>query len=53
MMASAPNTLKAAGGQLDNFINVFRKEVGRDEYTRSTAQAQVVSFPDQPEEAGA
>jgi hypothetical protein len=41
---ATPITLKAAGDQLDNFINVFRKEVGRDEYTRSTAQAQVVSF---------
>ena len=30
--------------QLDNFINVFRKEIGRDEYTRSTAQQQVDTF---------
>ncbi len=39
-----PVSLKAAGDQLDDFINVFREEVGRDEYTKSTAQQQVVSF---------
>jgi hypothetical protein len=41
---AAPVTLKTAGDQLDNFINVFREEVGRDAYTRSTAQQQVDTF---------
>ena len=41
---ATPVTLKTAGDQLDNFINVFRKEIGREEYTQSTAQKQAVSF---------
>jgi formiminotetrahydrofolate cyclodeaminase len=39
-----PVTLKAAGDELDSFINIFRAEVGRDEYARSTAQEQAVTF---------
>jgi hypothetical protein len=41
---ATPITLKAAGDQLDNFINVFRSEIGRDEYTQSTAQQEVITF---------
>jgi hypothetical protein len=39
-----PITLKTAGDHLDNFINVFRREVGREPYTRSTAQEQTLTF---------
>ena len=41
---ATPVALKTAGERLDNFVNVFRKEVGRDEYTQATAQKQVISF---------
>lgn len=41
---ATPVVLKTAGDQLDKFINVFRAEIGRDEYTRSTAQQGVVTF---------
>ncbi|MGB0971075.1 MAG: hypothetical protein ACPGVG_08955 [Mycobacterium sp.] len=41
---AAPVTLKTAGDQLENFVNVFRKELGRDEYTKSMAQQQTLTF---------
>ena len=39
-----PIAYKTAGDQLDEFINVFRKEVGREEYTKSAAHSQVMTF---------
>jgi hypothetical protein len=41
---AAPVTLKAAGVELDNFINEFRTEVGQGAYTESTAQRETIGF---------
>jgi hypothetical protein len=41
---AAQVAMKAAGEELENFINIFRKELGRDEYTESDAQKQVLTF---------
>ena len=41
---AAQVAMKTAGEELENFINVFRKELGRDEYTESDAQKQVLTF---------
>lgn len=35
---------KAASEELNNFINVFRQEIGKEEYTNEEAQEQVNSF---------
>lgn len=41
---ATPVTLKVAGDQLNNFINVFRAEIGKDAYTESNAQERALSF---------
>jgi hypothetical protein len=41
-----PVAYKTAGEQLDTFINVFREEVGRGEYTKSAAHKQIMTFMD-------
>ncbi|WP_241473822.1 hypothetical protein [Mycolicibacterium neoaurum] len=43
---AAPVTIKAAGDRLNNFINVFRVEIGKEAYTESDAQRQALSFLD-------
>lgn len=35
---------RAAGEELTNFINVFRAEVGKDEYTDTAQQKAAISF---------
>lgn len=39
-----PLAVKTAGEELDAFINVFRKEYGRDSYTASQAQDDAMNF---------
>jgi hypothetical protein len=39
-----PITYKVAADAIENFINVFRAEVGKDAYTASDAQNQTMSF---------
>ncbi|ORB29500.1 hypothetical protein [Mycolicibacterium parafortuitum] len=41
---ATPVTLKAAGDQLNKFINVFRTEIGKEAYTESQAQERALSF---------
>jgi len=41
---AAQVAMKTSGEELENFINVFRRELGREEYTESDAQKQVLTF---------
>ncbi|OXR39734.1 hypothetical protein B7C42_08195 [Nocardia cerradoensis] len=39
-----PVTRKAAADEMENFINVFRAEVGKEQYTASEAHEKTISF---------